>query len=227
VNATHGRFLWGKSLAPKRADVKSIEDGNSSQGWGALDEPVRSGLRESSTYVGKSYFRKHLPVAVCSWSLVMYSGVRAVATVSVDLGRLWLGTKDQTLMAKAARLKILYGEGDVEEQKATAEALDKAGHTVEKAIGRKGVEAALAKSKFDLMVLGPSLSRNDRHHLPYMAKKAQAEISVLVMHADGSRHPYVDASTDTGASVENVLARIEGMAIAGMIPAVAGATAGS
>jgi len=59
-----------------------------------------------------------------------------------------------------------------------------------------------------------------------MVKKAQAETSVLVMHADGSRHPYVDACTDTGASVENVLARIEGMAIAGMMPAAAGAAAG-
>jgi hypothetical protein len=57
-------------------------------------------------------------------------------------------------------------------------------------------------------------------------KKAQAETSVLVMHADGSRHPYVDACTDTGASVENVLARIESMAIAGMMPAAAGAAAG-
>jgi hypothetical protein len=69
------------------------------------------------------------------------------------------------------------------------------------------------------------LSRNDRHHLPYMVKKAQAGTSVLVMHADGSRHPSVDAFTDTGASVENVLARIDGMAIAGT-PAVAGAAAG-
>ena len=130
-------------------------------------------------------------------------------------------------MTKAAKLKILYGEGDVEEQGATAQAFEKAGHTVEKAIGRKAVEAALGKGKFDLLVLGPSLTRNDRHHLPYMAKKAQADVSVLVMHADGSRHPYVDACTDTGASVENVLARIEGMTIAGTIPAVVGATAGA
>jgi hypothetical protein len=69
-------------------------------------------------------------------------------------------------------------------------------------------------------VLGPTLSRNDRHHLPYAVKKVRA-VSVLVMHADGSRHPYVDGCTDTGASVENVLARIEGMAIAGMMPAAA------
>jgi hypothetical protein len=54
-------------------------------------------------------------------------------------------------------------------------------------------------------------------------KKAQAETVVLVMHADGSRHPYVDACTDTGASIENVLARIEGMQIAGLMAAAAGA----
>jgi DNA-binding NtrC family response regulator len=129
-------------------------------------------------------------------------------------------------MAKAARLKILYGEGDAEALAETAPAFEKAGHTVEKAVGRKAVEAAVAKAGFDLVVLGPTLTRNDRHHLPYAVKKAQAATGVLVMHADGSRHPYVDACTDTGASVENVLARIEGMAIAGMMPAAVGAAAG-
>ena len=126
-------------------------------------------------------------------------------------------------MATAVRLKILYGEGDGEAQAAMAAALEKAGHTVEKAVGRKAVEAAIGKTRFDLVVLGPTLSRNDRHHLPYTVKKAQGDLSVLVMHADCSRHPYVDGCTDTGASVENVLARIEGMAIAGMMPAAAAA----
>jgi DNA-binding NtrC family response regulator len=129
-------------------------------------------------------------------------------------------------MAKAGKLKILYGEGDAEAQARTAEAIEKAGHTVEKVIGRKAVEAALKKSAFDLIVLGPTLSRNDRHHLPYMVKKIHAESSVLVMHADGSRHPYVDACTDTGTSMEMVLARIEGMKIAGMMPVAAAAGAG-
>ena len=69
------------------------------------------------------------------------------------------------------------------------------------------------------------MTRNDRHHLPYMVKKANAEISVLVMHADGSRHPYVDACTDTGASMENILNRIESMKIAGMMPAAEAAAA--
>src|ERR1700683_600297 len=129
-------------------------------------------------------------------------------------------------MSKAGKLRILYGEGDAEAQAAPAEAFEKAGHLVQKALGRKAVVEALQKGVFDLVVLGPSLTRNDRHHLPYMVKKSQAEAAVLVMHADGSRHPYVDACTDTGASTENVVARIEGMAIAGLIPAAAAAAAG-
>jgi DNA-binding NtrC family response regulator len=129
-------------------------------------------------------------------------------------------------MAKSAKLKILYGEGDPEVLSSQAEAMSKAGHSVQQALGRKGVEEALHKGSFDLLVLGPTLSRNDRHHLPYMAKKAHAESSVLVMHADGSRHPYVDACTDTGTSIDAVLARIEGMRIAGTVTESAAAGAG-
>ena len=120
-----------------------------------------------------------------------------------------------------AKLRILYGEGDDQVLTQQAAALEKAGHTVQKAVGRKAVDEALKKSTFDLVVLGATLTRNDRHHLPYMAKKANAEISVLVLHADGTRHPYVDACVDTGASVENILNRIETMKIAGMMPAAA------
>jgi DNA-binding NtrC family response regulator len=129
-------------------------------------------------------------------------------------------------MAKVAKLKILYGEGDAEVLAAQGASMEKAGHSVQQAVGRKAVQEALSKGPFDLVVLGPTLSRNDRHHLPYMVKKASAETSVLVMHADGSRHPYVDACTDTGASLETVLARIEGMRIAGTMPLAAAAGAG-
>jgi DNA-binding NtrC family response regulator len=125
-----------------------------------------------------------------------------------------------------AKLRILYGEGDEAILKSQAEAMEKAGHTVQQAEGRKAVQEALNKSQFDLVVLGATLTRNDRHHLPYMVKKASSETSVLVMHADGSRHPYVDACTDTGSSLEAVLARIESMTITGMMPAAAGAAAG-
>jgi len=129
-------------------------------------------------------------------------------------------------MAKMG-LRVLYGEGDSDVLKQHSAQFEKAGHAVQQAEGRKAVESALKANHFDLVVLGPTLSRNDRHHLPYMVKKANAETSVLVMHADGSRHPYVDACTDTGSSLESVLTRIEGMKIAGMMPAAAkGAGAG-
>ena len=125
-------------------------------------------------------------------------------------------------MAKS-KLRILYGEGDGDVLAAQAAAMQKAGHTVQPAEGRKAVDEALKKSSFDLVVLGATLTRNDRHHLPYMVKKVNSETSVLVLHADGSRHPYVDACTDTGASLETVLNRIESMNIAGMMPAAAAA----
>ena len=128
-------------------------------------------------------------------------------------------------MAKA-KLRILYGEGEEDVLKAQAVAMEQAGHTVQQAMGRKAVDEALKKSTFDLLVLGATLTRNDRHHLPYMAKKANAEISVLVLHADGTRHPYVDACVDTGADVAHVLSRIESMNIAGMMPAAKAAGAG-
>lgn len=123
-------------------------------------------------------------------------------------------------MAKS-KLRILYGEGDGEVLAAQASELQKAGHTVQQAEGRKAVEAALKAGSFDLVALGATLTRNDRHHLPYMVKKASSETSVLVMHADGTRHPYVDACTDTGASMENVLERIDAMNLAGKKSAAA------
>jgi DNA-binding NtrC family response regulator len=127
-------------------------------------------------------------------------------------------------MAKS-KLRILYGEGDSDILAAQVAAIEKAGHIVMPAEGRKAVVEALKKNSFDLVLLGASLTRNDRHHLPYMAKKASSTMSVLVMHADGSRHPYVDACTDTGASLESVLARIDSMNL-GTTPKAAAAAAG-
>lgn len=125
-----------------------------------------------------------------------------------------------------AKLRILYGEGDEEVLASQAVAIEKAGHTVQKAIGRKGVDEALKKSPFDLVVLGATLSRNDRHHLPYMAKKVSEQMKILVLHADGARHPYVDGCMDTGADTEHVLAKIDSMKIATVVPAAKGAGAG-
>src|ERR1700730_8748377 len=129
-------------------------------------------------------------------------------------------------MAKS-RLRILYGEGDEDVLKVQAATMEKAGHTVQQAIGRKAIDEAITKNSFDLVMLGATLTRNDRHHLPYMVKKVSTETKVLVMHADGSRHPYVDVCTDTGSSLESVLSRIEAMNLAGtMRAAAATATAG-
>ncbi|HVO82507.1 MAG TPA: hypothetical protein VMT28_17390 [Terriglobales bacterium] len=112
-------------------------------------------------------------------------------------------------MAKTAfKLKILYGEGDEEVLTAQATLIQKAGHQVQIAIGRKAVQDALRGGAFDLVLLGPTLTRDDRHHLPYMVKKAHAGRRVLVMHSDGARHHEVDANIDTGARMEVLLEKI-------------------
>jgi len=107
-----------------------------------------------------------------------------------------------------ASLKVLYGELNEQVLASQAVVLEKAGHKVQTAVGRKAVQDALSKDAFDLVILGPTLTRDDRHHLPYMVKKANAETRVMVMHTDGSRHPYVDGHTDTGESMERLLEKI-------------------
>ena len=77
-------------------------------------------------------------------------------------------------MAKS-KLRILYSEGDGDLLAAQGAAMEKAGHIVQTAEGRKAVTEALKKTSFDLVVLGPTLTRNDRHHLPYMVKKRSEE----------------------------------------------------
>lgn len=120
-----------------------------------------------------------------------------------------------------SKLNVLYGELNEEVLAAQAESLTKAGHMVQTAIGRKGVQDALKSASFDLVILGPTLTRDDRHHLPYMVKKAHAATKVLVMHTDGSRHPYVDGNIDTGEDMQHLLDKI-----AALYPRGAAATAG-
>jgi DNA-binding NtrC family response regulator len=115
-------------------------------------------------------------------------------------------------MSKSSfKLKILYGEGDADVASTQAASMEKAGHEVTTAVGRKEIEATLKKGSFDLVVLGPTLTRNDRHHLPYMVKKSHQGTRVLVLHADGGRHPYVDKATDTGRTIEQILETISSM----------------
>ena len=109
------------------------------------------------------------------------------------------------------KLKVLYGESDEEVLASQAASIQKAGHEVATALSRKGVEESLRRQSFDLVILGPTLTRNDRHHLPYMVKKAHPGTRVLVMHADGGRHPQVDANIDTGRSIDDLLEKIAEM----------------
>src|SRR5260370_33766781 len=115
-------------------------------------------------------------------------------------------------MSKSSGLsKVLYGELNEQVLSAQAESLQKAGYKVQTAVGRAGVLDALKSATFDLVILGPTLTRDDRHHLPYMVKKAHAGTRVLVMHTDGSRHPSVDAHIDTGEIMERLIEKIGGL----------------
>src|SRR5437764_13708558 len=99
----------------------------------------------------------------------------------------------------SSKLKILYSEGDAEVLASQAVSIQKAGHEVIQAVGGKAVEEGLRRESFDLVVLGPTLTKNDRHHLPYVVKKCQKGTRVLVMHADVERHPCVDDNRDSGS----------------------------
>jgi len=115
-------------------------------------------------------------------------------------------------MSKSGGLsKVLYGELNEEVLSAQAGSLQKAGYQVQTAVGRTGVLDALKRESFELVILGATLTRDDRHHLPYVAKKAHAGTRVLVLHTDGSRHPYVDGNIDTGESIEKLLGKIGGL----------------
>ena len=104
-------------------------------------------------------------------------------------------------------IKVLYGESDEEVLATQASAMKKAGHHVTTAVGRHGVQEALRRDAFDLVILGATLNKDDRHHLPYMVKKAHSGTKVLVMQGS-SRHHEVDATVDPGMSMQLVLEKI-------------------
>lgn len=108
----------------------------------------------------------------------------------------------------SAKLKILYSEGDSEVLSTQAVTIEKAGYHVIQAEGRQQVQDALRRETFDLVILGPTLTKNDRHHLPYMVKKANQETRVLVTHTDGEGHHAVDATLETGRSMNTLLEKI-------------------
>lgn len=121
----------------------------------------------------------------------------------------------------SSKLKILYAEGDSEVLAAQSVTIEKAGYSVTQAEGRHQVQDTLKREKFDLVILGPTLTKNDRHHLAYMVKKAHPETRVLVTHTDGEGHPAVDETLETGRSMNALLEKI-----ASMQPQAAGAASG-
>src|SRR5213593_2720804 len=89
-----------------------------------------------------------------------------------------------------------------------AVSIGNAGFHVTSALGRNAVQDLLRCDAFDVVILGGTLTKNDRHHLPYIVKKAHEGTRVLVMHTDGERHPAVDGNLDTGSRIEALLERI-------------------
>jgi DNA-binding NtrC family response regulator len=92
--------------------------------------------------------------------------------------------------------RILYGEANAQVSAAQQKMFEKAGYVVVTALGRAAIEDAVKQSAFGLIILGHTLTRDDRHHLPYMAKKANPGTKVLVLHASG-KHPKVDIALDS------------------------------
>ncbi len=116
-------------------------------------------------------------------------------------------TAQQSPSRSKSTVKILYAESDENTLSGQAAEMKKAGHQVTTAINRNHVQEALRDGAFDLVILGATLSKDDRHHLPYMVKKAHAGTKVLVMHA-GTHHHEVDAVVDSNLSMQRILERI-------------------
>jgi DNA-binding NtrC family response regulator len=112
------------------------------------------------------------------------------------------------------KLKVLYAEGDEEVLASQAVSIESAGFHVTRAMGRNAVQELLRGDAFDVVVLGGTLTKNDRHHLPYMVKKTHEGTRVLVMHTDGDGHPAVDANLDTGSKIEALLEKISEVPVA-------------
>ena len=112
--------------------------------------------------------------------------------------------------AAKSTIKILYGECDEKVLASHAAEMQKAGHHVTTALSRQAVQEELRRDAFDLVILGSTMSKDDRHHLPYMVKKAHEGTKVLVMHA-GTHHHEVDAAVDSGISMVLLLEKIAGL----------------
>jgi len=106
--------------------------------------------------------------------------------------------------------KILYCEDDGAVMEAQSKVFEKAGYSVDRAHGRAAAIQAFRTGTYDAAVLGHTLSKDDRHHLAYMAKKSDEETQVLVLHASG-KHPAVDFAIDSRGGDQAVLAALDSL----------------
>jgi DNA-binding NtrC family response regulator len=105
-------------------------------------------------------------------------------------------------------IKVLYVESDENVLASQTDQWKKAGFHVTTVSNRQQTQDTLRRDAFDLVILGATLSKDDRHHLPYMVKKAHAGTKVLVMHAS-SHHHEVDLAIDANTSMNFVLEKID------------------
>src|SRR5258705_29628 len=87
----------------------------------------------------------------------------------------------------SSKLRFLYAEGDPEVLASQSVTIEKAGYSVTQAEARNQVQNILRQEKFDLVIFGPTLTKNDRHNLAYMAKKPQQRTPSLDTHTDAGR----------------------------------------
>jgi DNA-binding NtrC family response regulator len=91
---------------------------------------------------------------------------------------------------------ILYCEADLKVLSTQTKLFNQAGYAVVPIEGRAAMEAAVRAGGYDIAILGHTLARDDRHHLPYMVKKSNPAARVVVLHASG-KHPAVDVAMDS------------------------------
>ena len=116
------------------------------------------------------------------------------------------------------RPTILYAETNAQVLSEQVAAFEKAGYTVVSALGgRHAVEVALAQATFDVVVLGHTISKDDRHHLPYRSKKLKPYVPVLVLHAS-CKHPRVDLALDSRRGERVVLEAVAELIATNPVP---------
>jgi hypothetical protein len=113
-------------------------------------------------------------------------------------------------VAPTAKGKILNCESDGKVLIEQSQMFERSRYTVENAHGRAAAEQALLNGTYDIVVLGHTLHKDDRHHLAYKAKRSHSDTQVLVLHASG-KHPAVDIAIDSRRGEQAVIAALESL----------------